>query len=101
MRVLEATTPDAPRRGWRDWVRYGAAAALLLALTALGARLAFAPIHSVRTAAECARAYAEARTHADTLSVDMLSYPGSPGEPAGRRVCGGLRRTATLDLTRP
>ena len=102
MRVLEEATLDAPLRGWRDSVRCGAAAVLLLALTVLGARLALAPIHGVRSAAECARAYAEARTHADTASVDMVSYPGSPGRPAGRRrLCGQLRRTATIDLTRP
>lgn len=98
MRVLEEATPDAPLRGWRDWVRYGAAAVLLLALTVLGARLALAPIHSVRTAAECARTYAEARTNADTVSVDMMSYPSATGR---RRLCGQLRRTATIDLTRP
>ena len=98
MRVLEEAMPDAPFRGWRDWVRYGAAAVLLLALTVLGARLALAPIHGVRTVAECAREYAGARTHGDTVSVDMLSYPDSPG---GRRLCGQLRRTVTIDLTRP
>ena len=93
------TTPGATRRGWREWVRNGAAVALLLALVALASRLVFAPIHGARSAAACARAYAAARTHADTVSADRLSYPDPAGPGGRRRRCGDLR-IATVDLTR-
>ena len=73
-----------------------AAVALLLALAIVGTRLVLAPIHGVRSAEACARALADARTRADTVSADMLSYPDSAGR---RRRCGRLR-TATGDLTR-
>ena len=81
----------------RDVVRYGGAVALLLALAALGARLALAPIHAARNAAACVRAYAAARTHADTVSVDWRSYADSAA--GRRRRCGDLR-IVTVDLTR-
>jgi hypothetical protein len=75
------------------------AVAVLLALAVLSYRLVLGPIHAVHDAAGCARAYARARTHADTLSVDFLSYPDPAGRPVALR-CGALR-TATVDLTRP
>jgi len=82
----------------RDVVPYGGAVALLLALAVLAARLALAPIHAAPNAEACARAYAAARTHADTVSTDLLSYADSAAHR--RRRCGDLR-IATVDLTRP
>ena len=100
MRVRDATTPGTARRWSCDWAGYGAAVALLLTLGVLIVRLALAPIHGTRSAAACARAYAAARTHADTMSADLLTYP----EPARqsvrqRRLCGRLR-IVTVDLAR-
>lgn len=65
-------------------------AAVLVALITLVARLALAPGHGVRDAAGCERAYAAARTHADTLSVAFLSYP-DPRQRGLKRRCGELR----------
>ena len=104
----QATTPAPAGRCWRRWMQYGAVVVLWGVILALGARLALAPIHpGVRTAAECARGYAAARTHADTVSADLVSYPGQPGQPrrlgqspGRRRPCGELR-TVTVDLARP
>jgi hypothetical protein len=84
----------------REAAQYGAAVVVLLVLTILAARLTFAPIHGASSAAGCARAYAAARTHADTVSADLLSYGDSARGPMGRRRrCGDLR-IATVDLTR-
>lgn len=93
-------TPSAAPRGWRAWARSGTAVVLLLTFSVLVARLALSTSHGVRSAAACRRAYAAARTHADTVSVDMLSYPDSVARGSGfRRPCGELR-TATIDLSR-
>lgn len=96
MRVAEPAPGDRAERAWREGARRGAAALVLLALAIFGTRLALAPIHGVRSAGACARALAAARTRADTVSADMLSYPDSAGR---RRPCGRLR-TVTVDLTR-
>jgi hypothetical protein len=98
---MRADGVAAPGAAWRVWARYGAAAALPLALAVLAARLALAPIHGVRSAAACARAYAAARTHADTVSADLLTYRDPAGRSAGRRRRCGDGRVATVDLTRP
>ena len=83
MRGGGTTAPDVARRGWRDWARVGAAATLLLVLAVLAARLALAPIHAVRSAAGCARAYAAAQTHGDTVTADLLTYAWLCLRPAG------------------
>lgn len=83
---------------WRGLGAYGLSVTVLIAIAVLFYRLAFAPIHGVPDVAACARAYAEAETRQDTVSVDFLSYP----DPAGHRVdqrCGYLR-AATVDFSR-
>lgn len=70
--------------------RYMASAIVVLLLVVLASRLALGPIHAVRDAAGCERAYADARTRTDSLSVTFLSFP----DPAGhgmRHRCGELR----------
>lgn len=76
----------------RGAARYGVGVGMLLALAVLSYRLALAPIHGVRDAAGCARAYAAARTHGDTLSAASLSYPDPHGR--GNRRCFELRPLA-------
>jgi hypothetical protein len=62
----------------------------VLLLVLLISRLAFAPIHGVRDAAACERAYADAQTRQDSIAVATLSYPDPHGHPVKRR-CGELR----------
>ncbi|WP_309668998.1 hypothetical protein [Gemmatimonas sp.] len=71
-------------------MRFTAGAAVVLLLGVLATRLALGPIHAVRNAAECERAYARARTHADSLSVTYLSYPDAAARGMRHR-CGELR----------
>jgi hypothetical protein len=56
-----------------------ASVVVLLALGTLFYQLAVAPVHGVSSKAECARAYAKATTHADTTSVDFMSFPDTTG----------------------
>jgi hypothetical protein len=84
MRVDEVAAGRAPRWAWRELTPYGAGAALLLALVVLIARLILAPVHAVPSAAACAAAYAAARTHADTVSADLLTYRDPRTRPPGR-----------------
>lgn len=70
--------------------RFMGGAIVVLLLAVLATRLALGPIHAVRDAAGCERAYADARTRTDSLSVTFLSFP----DPAGhgmRHRCGELR----------
>lgn len=70
--------------------RSAAGATVVLLLALLASRLALGPIHAVRDAAGCERAYADARTKMDSLSVTYLSFP----DPAARQLrhrCGELR----------
>ena len=69
---------------------YMASATVVLLLVVLASRLAFGPIHAVRDAAGCERAYADARTRTDSLSVTYLSFPDSSGHGTRHR-CGELR----------
>jgi hypothetical protein len=85
---VPSTSPS--RAGLAAAARYGAAAAVLVLLALLGWRLALAPVHGVRDAAACERAYAAARTHADSLSAAFLSFPDPAGRAVKRR-CGELR----------
>ena len=71
-------------------MRMTAGSAVVLLLGALATRLALGPIHAVRNAAECERAYARARTHSDSLSVTYLSFPDSATRQLRHR-CGELR----------
>ena len=69
-------------------VTAGVSVAFLLVV--LTVRLALGPIHAVRDAAGCERAYADARSRMDSLSVAYLSFP----DPAARQLrhrCGELR----------
>lgn len=59
-------------------------------LVVLVAKLALAPVHGVHSAAECAQAYADARSRTDTISADLLSFPDSLNRHLSRR-CGELR----------
>ncbi len=92
MRMLTGS-PD-----WRNVTSPGFAAAVLIAIGVLSYRLIFAPFHGVHSAAECAQAYAEARTRQDSVSVDFLSLPDPAGRPVDQR-CGYLRAT-TADRSR-
>ncbi|BAH40416.1 MAG TPA: hypothetical protein DGD08_05020 [Gemmatimonas aurantiaca] len=67
--------------------RYGFAAGLLLALGFFAYRLAIAPVHAVSSASACDGAYARAHTRADSIAVDLLSYPDPAGYGVDRR-CG-------------
>jgi hypothetical protein len=70
--------------------RYTAGVSVALLLLVLTVRLALGPIHAVQDAAGCERAYADARTRMDSLSVTYLSFP----DPAARQLrhrCGELR----------
>jgi len=71
-------------------VGYTASVSVMLLLAVLVGKLALGPVHGVKNAAACERAYADARTRTDSISVELLSFP----DPAGRRVtrrCGELR----------
>lgn len=81
----------------RTWVRlpqgyaqHGFALIVLLALIAVSYRLMDAPIHGVHRAADCARAYADARTYEEQLSADNLSYQ-DPSRPGVDTRCGMVR----------
>ena len=68
---------------------YTASVTALLLLVVLVGKLAIGPVHGVKNAAACERAYADARSRTDSISVELLSFP----DPAGRRVtrrCGEL-----------
>lgn len=51
------------------------AVAILIALGSFFSWRAMAPVHAVGDAAACERAYTEATTRTDSLSVDLMSYP--------------------------
>ena len=70
--------------------RFMGGAIVVLLLAVLATRLALGPIHAVRDAAGCERAYADAQTRTDSLSVTFLSYP-DPAERQIRHRCGELR----------
>ena len=68
---------------------FAASATAMLLLVVLVGTLALGPVHGVKNAAACERAYADARTRTDSISVELLSFP----DPAGHRVthrCGEL-----------
>lgn len=67
-------------------------ASVVVALVVLVAKLAIAPLHGVRSDADCARAYADASSRTDTISADLLSFPDSRDRRVSRR-CGELRAT--------
>ncbi len=73
--------------------RSTAGVSVALLLVALASRLALGPIHAVRDAAGCERAYADARTKMDSLSVTYLSFPDSATRQLRHR-CGELRAAA-------
>ena len=70
--------------------RSTAGVSVALVLVVLTLRLALGPIHAVRDAAGCERAYADARTRMDSLSVTYLSFPDSAARQLRHR-CGELR----------
>ncbi len=70
--------------------RSTAGVSVALLLVVLTVRLALGPIHAVRDAAGCERAYADARTLMDSLSVTYLSFPDSAARQLRHR-CGELR----------
>jgi len=85
----ELTTSPARSRLVRA-ARSAAGVSVALLLVALASRLALGPIHAVRDAAACERAYADARTKMDSLSVTYLSFPDSATRRLRHR-CGELR----------
>ncbi len=87
--VPELTTSPARSRLARA-ARSAAGVSVALLLVALASRLALGPIHAVRDAAGCERAYADARTKMDSLSVTYLSFPDSATRLVRHR-CGELR----------
>ncbi len=60
-------------------------AAVLIALAVLVSRLAIGPVHGVDSAEACKRAYASAKTRADSVSVATLSFPDPARQPVTRR----------------
>lgn len=90
---------DRVQPGARLVTRYALPFVVLLVLAFVGYRLAIAPIHGVRDSAACDRAYAEARTHADSVSVRFLSYPDSM-RPGQRSLCGYRRLDTLLSIGR-
>lgn len=48
--------------------------AILGALVVLSTKLALAPFNGAHDAEDCAKAYAKARTHVDSIAVDFKSY---------------------------
>lgn len=64
-------------------------AVLVGVVTALTARLALSPFWDSRTPAECARAYADARSLGDTHRVDLLPLRGAAR--VGNHRCGETR----------
>ncbi len=48
--------------------------AMLGALVALSTKLALAPFNGAPGAEDCAKVYAKARTHVDSIAVDFKSY---------------------------
>ena len=75
-------------------------AGVVVALVVLLAKLAIAPVHGVRNAADCARAYADARSRTDTIAADLLSFPDGRSRRISHR-CGERRQTnqRTLSVT--
>lgn len=86
----EQTPPRALWRLQHIFVRSGPGLIVLLALAVLSYRLIRAPIHGVPNASDCARAYAEARTHEQKISADNLSYQ-DPARPGVDMRCGMVR----------
>ena len=87
------------RANLRGAVRFTAGATIVVLLMVFASRLALGPIHAVRDAAGCERAYATARTRSDSVSVTFLSFP----DPAARQLrhrCGELRAAVVDALGR-
>ena len=68
---------------------YTASLTVMLLLVVLVGKLAIGPVHGVKNAVECERAYADARTRTDSISVELLSFPDPSGHRVTRR-CGEL-----------
>jgi hypothetical protein len=64
---------------------YIGGAVVLIALAVLVSRLAIGPVHGVDSAEACKRAYANAKTRADSVSVATLSFPDPARQPVPRR----------------
>lgn len=67
-------------------------ASVVMVLVVLVAKLAIAPVHGVGSAADCAQAYADAKSRTDTIAADLLSFPDSLSRRVSHR-CGELRVT--------
>lgn len=84
----------AAGRAWRRAAPHAWSVAVFAVIVAVTGRMVLGPVHAVRDAKGCRRAYAEARTRQDTVSVDRLSYPDSTA-PRRRGRCV-FQRIATL-----
>ena len=69
----------------RTMPAYIGGAVVLIALAVLVSRLAIGPVHGVSSADDCKRAYANAKTRADSVSVATLSFPDPARQPVTRR----------------
>ena len=96
---------EAPRplRWSRELRRsFGQLALGLIALVVLGVvsyRLMLAPIHGVRHASDCARAYAKARTYGEKLSADNLSFRDT-AHPGVDMRCAMVRTGVVSQMSR-
>jgi hypothetical protein len=70
------------------------ALALVGAIVVIVAQLASAPLYARYDAAQCRDAYAKARTHHDTVAVDL--HPFGKGRQSTRRTCGEIRSVAVV-----
>ena len=78
-------------------MKAGLAIGLLLVLAAVVIRLASAPLYAVYDSRDCQRAYARARTIADTARVDLHPFAARAGD--ARRRCGEIRTRRNLSPT--
>lgn len=83
-------------------MKYAVAAAVLVAIVAVVAKLALSPYHHVMTAEECRAAFAEATTHADSVAVSFM--PFDDGDNSVDKRCSSVltvRELSAADLRRP
>ncbi|MES2521696.1 MAG: hypothetical protein V4617_03275 [Gemmatimonadota bacterium] len=93
-----STEPEGPPR-LRRVRQYGLGAGVLLTVAFLAYQMMLGPVHGVADASECARAYADARSRTDTVSVDFMSYPDTGGRRR-KMLCGLLRPMPVVSLGR-
>ena len=89
--------PASPIGKYLLLARKGMVLAAILSVALLGAwKLTMGPLHRTNNAAECRSKYADARTLAETTTVDFLPYADSTG--ARNRRCGMMRSATMGDI---